>query len=367
MQKNAGYLSLSGLNTDFPTDIADFGSYCSHYQKIILTARENAAVDASEKTVLANCPYQLTPTQPNGKAMLFIHGLFDSPYYFSYIAKFFQRQGYSCHSILLPGHGSVPGDLLKVKASSWQQALQFGIENLKQTSQEIYLCGFSLGAALAIQHCQAHTDIAGLYLFAPGIRSRSLKAGLIAKLYPLYRHFSGNHHYLQKKPQINPVKYESMTYNGIYQALKTLAKVQLKDLKIPIFIACVDSDETVCFHAILNFFAAQTAKKQLLIYSNNKQSLAGKNIIVKNSAYPEKNILDFSHTCLSIPASDPLLGENGSYQDFLHYNDIPTAKNIFYGAIHKKNLAHHPLARLSYNPDFDNMLELIQGFTTVQR
>jgi esterase/lipase len=52
--------------------------------------------------------------------------------------------------LLLPGHGTIPGDLLSVHYQDWIRASEFGISQLSKNAREIYLGGHSLGGAIAI-------------------------------------------------------------------------------------------------------------------------------------------------------------------------------------------------------------------------
>jgi alpha-beta hydrolase superfamily lysophospholipase len=45
---------------------------------------------------------------PNGKALVLVHGLGDSPYSFRDIANHLAEQDYLVRAILLPSHGSLP-------------------------------------------------------------------------------------------------------------------------------------------------------------------------------------------------------------------------------------------------------------------
>ena len=73
-----------------------------------------------EKIVDGNAPFELKPSggyhagreKPYRRGVLLTHGLTDSPYFMRHLAAFFQENGFSVMAVLLPGHGTRPGDLL---------------------------------------------------------------------------------------------------------------------------------------------------------------------------------------------------------------------------------------------------------------
>src|SRR6185295_19892936 len=63
----------------------------------------------SQKIIDANAPFELHPqTKPRYGALL-IHGLLESPFHMQDIGKHLCTQGLLVRSLLLPGHGIVPG------------------------------------------------------------------------------------------------------------------------------------------------------------------------------------------------------------------------------------------------------------------
>ena len=124
-------------------------------------------------------------------------------------------------------------------------------------------------------------------------------------------------------------------------------------------------DETISHQGILSFFRKQSnPDSRLLIYSNDHETIHDRRVIVRPSIYPELKIINFSHSCLTISPQNPLLGAESSYYDLYHYRDRHKfdLANCYLGATTKKNLKKCVISRLSYNPDFDAMLKLIDNF-----
>jgi pimeloyl-ACP methyl ester carboxylesterase len=105
-----------------------------------------------------NAPFELEPSGSDtaGKekkyrrGILLTHGLSDSPYFMRYLAAFFQSNGYRVMAVLLPGHGTRPGDMLDVSWQEWAKAVAYGTDQLAAEVDEVYLGGYSAGGALSI-------------------------------------------------------------------------------------------------------------------------------------------------------------------------------------------------------------------------
>ncbi|MEZ9465093.1 alpha/beta hydrolase, partial [Vibrio splendidus] len=79
------------------------------------------------------------PVSPNGKAVLLVHGLGDSPYSFKDIATHLAEQGYLVRTVLLPGHGSRVGDLMQPSLEDWQGVVAHHTQLLEQEYDSVWL------------------------------------------------------------------------------------------------------------------------------------------------------------------------------------------------------------------------------------
>ncbi|WP_303521811.1 alpha/beta hydrolase, partial [Staphylococcus pasteuri_A] len=122
------------------------------------------------KVIQLIAPFELRHGE-NNKAVLLIHGLTDSPYHFHDLALQFYQQGFDVRTLLLPGHGTAPSDLVKVKHQQWQQAADYAIQRTLKDYQEVYLGGFSTGGALILNHLimepNSAEQVQGVMLWSP--------------------------------------------------------------------------------------------------------------------------------------------------------------------------------------------------------
>ncbi len=105
-----------------------------------------------------NRSFQCIPNHNKMKGgILLVHGLTDSPYYLRGIADIFAKNGYYVICLRLPGHGTYPGALLKVKWQDWYQAVTAGAQLVrkeieKYNGQKFFVGGFSTGGALTLKY-----------------------------------------------------------------------------------------------------------------------------------------------------------------------------------------------------------------------
>jgi esterase/lipase len=366
-------LTPSGLNSTFAFDTGlPFSAYIDHYRAIILTSRTDLDGPNREATLAANLPFELKPDPaafPPGadgryhKGIILIHGLSDSPYLMQALAEHFRSRGFLVRAILLPGHGTRPGDLTKVKAEAWRQALEYAGKDTGRRVEHLYLAGFSTGGALAVDYAMAHPDtLAALFLFSPCLQVKS-SAARWAGLVGLFRTW------LEINNDQDYAKYESFPVNAVVQIvtltdrIREAARLHPEGLSLPIFTALSWEDETVDSAFTLDFFQHQLPNPadRLLLYSGarNQPTFPDPRISVVTSFLPGRKILDLSHLALTLPADNPHYGKQGDYRNCLHYPsdssefaDCAAGRANWLGERTPANLKSGLLQRLTWNPRY---------------
>ena len=235
-------------------------------------------------------------------------------------------------------------------------------------ANEVYLCGISLGGALALQQAIQHPHIKALILFAPALKPYYWWANF-AKWHVWAGRFHPRLNWFNKLPTTSYTRYDSWPLNGVAQALKLMTKIyrqlQTHSFKQPLFITATSDDEIVSTKEIINFFYHQThPASRMQLFTNETLKVTDSRINPCKSACLGQNILDLSHQCLSISPDNPHLGIAGDYKDFLHYRKKPdlTREKIYQGAITPRNLRHHIVQRITYNHCFQHTLDSITDF-----
>jgi len=87
-----------------------------------------------------------------------------------HLAALFQANGFRVMAVLLPGHGTQPGDLLDTRWQEWARTIAYGTDRLAAEADEVYLAGYSAGAALSIYQSLQDKRVRGLFCFLRRLR-----------------------------------------------------------------------------------------------------------------------------------------------------------------------------------------------------
>src|SRR3990167_4974259 len=304
-----------------------------------------------EKVISANMPFELLPSSETivkpRKGIILLHGLYDSPCIMRSLGDYFVNQGFKVRAILLPGHGTVPGDLLEITYLDWLAQASYGVESLKGEVEELYLGGFSTGGLLSI------------YL-APSLELTS-SLNYIARFNKRLSIFLPAPHWLTIEKELDYAKYQSFCVNSLLQVYKLKEKVeemfQTKKLIPPSFWVLTGQDEVLSSQKIVKVFNEKaTSSSKLIYYSPKEKQFSDKRIQWRTSQIKNKNIKNFSHVSLPVAPDHFHYGEQGDYIETIE-NEL-NKKTKHFGSSRNIKLSN-PLGptRLTYNPDFPNLME----------
>ena len=275
------------------------------------------------------------------RGILLVHGLYDSPYVMKDLEGFFNENCFYTRSILLPGHGTRPGDMLEISYKEWIKAVDFAVARFLDEVEDLYIAGFSTGGALAVGKAikEPHA-IKGLFLFAPALKVKDdftwLLHGLGKKWVPWQRFDDDDF-----------AKYESITLKSVIEVGRLAEEVreelerQEGDLPMPVFIVLSDSDYTVPAGETIRFFDEGRfgEKSRMLVYHRGERpdflpprcynpgaaSGRGCRKLYYNSRFSYEiddaiyQISDFSHMSLTLAPDDSHYGLSGDYRYCLQY------------------------------------------------
>lgn len=316
-------------------------------------------------TVDLSLPFELRPLRYDGKkAILLVHGLFDSAFSMRDIGEIFYQQGFLVRAILLPGHGTTAAELFHIPCQDWIIATQLAIENLKNEAQQLYYAGFSLGASLGTYHALTGAPLAGLVLLAPAyqlnykIMSAKYFCDMRYKLTKTHQWFgdpsirdSARYRYFPVKPGL-----EALILIGKIKALASQRKIT-----VPLFMVLTAEDEIVAPQAARRFFSLQSnPRNRLLYYAKHAVRFSDKRITVLTSCYPDESVRGFSHICLPISPDNFHYGKDRPCSE---KTKLLMAEPYFYrGSLTVRSMMTRHFCHLSYNPNFKNMMAAIVTF-----
>lgn len=336
-----------------------------------------------EKVAAGNAPFELHPAgdahkgrgKPYRRGVLLTHGLTDSPYFMRHLAAFFQRNGFRVMAPLLPGHGTQPGDLLHVRWREWMRAVHYGAGCLAAEVDELYLAGFSAGAALSLLQSAQDERVRGLFLFAPALEINPRARW--ANLHRLYSWLSPENAWVGIMPDRDPYKYESFCKNAAAQMYALTQALPECGRDIPMFAVASADDATVHAAATLRFMQqARYPHSRLVWYATQAPQGAAPHLEWIDSVLPEQRILSSAHTAIVLPPEDAHYGAAGDYVNCMHYypRDMRSygmclasphnecQGDAWQGEVTEQNLGRGLLRRLMYNPHFAAMEVSMQKF-----
>ncbi|TXT22777.1 MAG: hypothetical protein FD134_2398 [Gallionellaceae bacterium] len=376
----------SGSNSRFDGGQLPFTDYVARTREMIARSRGGAAADNLEAIVDGNAPFGLKPAPgfPPGqkktyrRGVLLTHGLTDSPYFMRHLAALFQECGFRVMAVLLPGHGTQPGDLLDVTWQEWAKAVAYGTDRIAEEADEVYLAGFSAGGTLSIYQSLRDDRVRGLFLFSPALKISPRAAR--ANLHKFYSWLLPSAKWVDIKPDGDSYKYESFPKNAAAQmhglTRKVCGQLRQRGITIPAFVAASLDDTTVDARATLEFMArAAHPCSRMVLYATETDKLplgiAAEKLELVNSGLPAQKILGSAHTAIVLPAEDGHYGTGGDYRNCIHYYPGDMGKydackggaaDVWQGEITEKNLKARTLRRLMFNPHFAMLKASIKRF-----
>lgn len=301
------------LNNTNSASLNNSGNYYQYiqpsYDDYLLTTKQwlsenrRYITENKNKELSMNMPFELGDKHKTDKAILLVHGLGDSPYTFSDLAASLHEQGFYVQTLLLPGHGSKPEDLMLPTYKDWQYFVDHYANLLKQDFDDVWLGGFSTGGNLVTIHAIEHQGISGLMLFSPGFQSKTPKLERLAPLAALF--FDG-----YEAEEKNIARYTSAPLKGAIayseSAVKLRALLQQSTVTVPTLIAISEADSVVDPFAVKD------------LYLERFDNVANQLIWYGESTFNPTSITSLNMTLASLKVStgshmSPLFSSNNPY------------------------------------------------------
>ena len=356
------------LNTQSPEPFPD-RNYISfyQYQKTVMNwVRRNRVflTKNPEQELQMNVPFEVAPSvgpRPS-KGILFVHGLGDTPWSFTDLAKEYSQRGYLVRTILLPGHGSRPADLIEVGHEQWEKLLAQQVGLMKEKVEDLSLGGFSTGANLVTTYANQDPDIKNLFLFSPAFESRSNYDFLA----PTASFFKDWLFTVNPELQTNSARYTMVPMNAFAQYYKTSVKVkeslEQKPFDRPVFVTVSQHDSVVDVTTVMELFTERFRHpNSRMLWFGDPPETADQRILAISSELPAERISNFSHMAVLHSPENSYYGIDGSFRlcdngrtdDY--YQQCVTAKETWFSAWGYEEPGKI-YARLTFNPHFKAML-----------
>jgi alpha-beta hydrolase superfamily lysophospholipase len=180
-----------------------------------------------------NRTFEMPVDSPKATVLL-LHGMSDSPYSLRHFAESLHGAGAYVVGLRIPGHGTAPSGLLRVRWQDMAAAVKISMRYVEEKagSQPVYIVGYSNGAALAVNYAldavadSSLPQLDGLVLLSPEIGVSSVAAfavwqarlGVLLGLNKLA--WNG------LLPEYDPYKYGSFAVNAADVAHRLTVQIQ---------------------------------------------------------------------------------------------------------------------------------------------
>ena len=315
-----------------------------------------------------NAPREWVAQTPNGHGVLLVHGLGDSPGSFSDIGAQLASRGYRVRTLLLPGHGTQPYDMLDVDIADWRRTVAQQVALLRQDVDQVYLGGFSTGANLVLEYAMDDPGIAGLLMFSPAFKARNRFIWMLPWLTyikPWLRDPEG------PRQLQSPLRYQNIPTNGFAQFYRTSAAVRdkLADATFdrPVLIVSAAHDSVVDVQFVREAFTERFPHpaSRMIWYGELPAPQRSPRILVRSDHLPAERISQFSHMGVLFAPGNPQYGRQGQQPECWNgqtdegLQHCLAGKPVWYSAwgYREPDKVH---ARLTFNPYFEWQAEVME-------
>ncbi len=168
-----------------------------------------------------NRSFEFPADRPAGGVLL-LHGMSDSPYSLRALALTLKAHNYWVLGLRMPGHGTAPSGLKRIRWQDMAAAVQLGMTHLQSAVDPgpVHIVGYSTGAALAINFAldafekETLAKPASLVLISPAMGLHPAAALAKWKRRLSYLPGLGGLAWLSVLPEFDPYKYNSFATNA---------------------------------------------------------------------------------------------------------------------------------------------------------
>jgi carboxylesterase len=123
--------------------------------------------------------------------ILIIHGYTGSVAETRPMGEYLAARDLTVRCPLLPGHGTAPQDLTRIRWQAWAGEVKSALSDLQDRCHTVFVAGLSLGSLLTLWLGAGHPEVAGLIPMAPAVKFRNRLAPLTLGLRYLLKYNPG--------------------------------------------------------------------------------------------------------------------------------------------------------------------------------
>ncbi len=245
-------------------------------------------INEHETAIADPLPFFLKPKHDNGIGVLLIHGLLASPAQLREYGEHLAKEGYTVMGVRLKGHGSSPYALRNQTWEDWYASVLRGFNILKVHCQQIFVCGFSTGGALALKLVsEQYLEIIGVCAVAVPIKFINPAFMLISLLHGVNKlvgwvsSYEGITPFIENGTEHPLINYRHVPVKSLYELRRLIQDMNdfLPLCNIPVLILHGEHDPIVSVDSASEIMdKLATKNKQLRIIDSNRHGILMENI-----------------------------------------------------------------------------------------
>ena len=376
----AGWLKLNDTlrTSNFAEYQANVTQRVKQHRLIIDTANSATEVSLVSPAEFAPDGVNCEADEPLGIVIL-VHGLSDTAFAMRDLAIALAERCYRTRTLLLPGHGTVPGDLLAVRQADWFDSVSVAVHQAASESDNVIVVGFSLGAVVGMSVALENAmPVDALISISPAFYLSSWR---LARWAPLLHRLRP---WVDRELPDDRFRYEAMPTRGVAETVKAIRDMrrrladQSAGITFPWMLVQSLDDAVIEPKDNLNMFlenAANSKSRVLLFHSetNPPQGLTDKRIVLSNGNDTATNVLGLTHVAVQVSPDNEHYGVHGHYRNcgstggrkILDVERCLSANDgEFDYALWGKpdDSEQRPSARATFNPHFDFLVDTVEQF-----
>jgi carboxylesterase len=111
-------------------------------------------------------PFDLEGSGEATTAVVCVHGFTGTPYEMRFLGERLADSGFHVRGVLLPGHGTTPGDLDHTTWRDWAGAVEAAFDELRRDFARVAVVGQSLGGLLSLELASRRPEVAAVATLA---------------------------------------------------------------------------------------------------------------------------------------------------------------------------------------------------------
>ncbi|MGD8552236.1 MAG: alpha/beta fold hydrolase [Anaerolineales bacterium] len=213
---------------------------------------------------------------PGGRSgCVLIHGFPGAPEEMRWLGEYLAQEGITALGVRLFGHGTQPADLIRARKEHWIANVEDGIALLKETCQDVFLVGLSLGGVLAL-NLSSHFRVSGVVAMAAPYALPPLVGRLRPILKPLslfwrYREPPEDSYWHDKEAQALNLHYPVQPMRAIAEVydLVDITRERLQLVTSPVLLIYSRNDDSVSPDNAERIFSRLVSQEKILEWVEN--------------------------------------------------------------------------------------------------